>query len=136
MEAASGNSVDSAPAPKEDTFHTPLRRVEDSSHTPDHAHNPASVTPVAAEGGERAGEGGSAVKEKKYSVKARLFVGNLPRDSTQEMVRAMFAEFGEVKEVFVHTEKSFGFVRMVSPCKWQVDFCGGGGGESRSDDLW
>lgn len=59
-------------------------------------------------------ETGGGSKEKKYSVKARLFVGNLPRDTTQDMVRSMFEEFGEVKEVFVQKEKSFGFVRMVS----------------------
>lgn len=47
-------------------------------------------------------------------MKARLFVGNLPKETSQDMVRAMFEEFGEVKEVFVQKEKSFGFVRMVS----------------------
>ena len=56
----------------------------------------------------------SLPKEKKYSVKARLFVGNLPKDTKQEQVREMFEVFGEVKEVFVQKEKSFGFVRMVS----------------------
>ena len=54
--------------------------------------------------------------EKKYSVKARLFVGNLPRDYTHDVVKEMFQQFGEVKEVFVQREKSFGFVRMVSVC--------------------
>lgn len=52
-------------------------------------------------------------KEKKYSVKARLFVGNLPKETHQEVVKKMFEEFGEVKEVFVQREKNFGFIRMV-----------------------
>ena len=59
---------------------------------------------------------GTSVKpvEKKFSNKARLFVGNLPRDFTEEQLRKLFAEHGEVQEVYVHKEKSFGFVRMVS----------------------
>lgn len=54
------------------------------------------------------------VKEKKYSVKARMFVGNLPKDTSQDTVKEMFQRFGEVREVFVQREKNFGFVRMVS----------------------
>ena len=53
-------------------------------------------------------------KEKKYTVRARLFVGNLPKDLREEQVRKMFEEFGEVQETFVQREKSFGFIRMVS----------------------
>lgn len=95
-----------------------------SNDTPSHTHNTPGHTPSSGatggaasgqtptSGGGMAGEG--AGREKKYSVKARLFVGNLPKDTTQDMVRAMFEEFGEVKEVFVQKEKSFGFVRMVS----------------------
>lgn len=52
--------------------------------------------------------------EKKSSIKSRLFVGNLPRDTKDAQVKDMFAVYGEVSEVFVQKEKAFGFVRMVS----------------------
>ena len=52
--------------------------------------------------------------EKKCSVKSRLFIGNLPRDTKETQVKEMFEEFGEVIEIFVQKEKGFGFVRMVS----------------------
>lgn len=74
-----------------------------SSHTPSQP-----ITAVTED------VGGRGWKGKKYSVKARLFVGNLPRDTTQDTVKQMFEAFGEVKEVFVQREKNFGFVRMVS----------------------
>ena len=70
-------------------------------------HTPSEAGPGVGEGARSGGKG------KKYSVKARLFVGNLPRDTSQETVKQMFQEFGEVKEVFVQKEKNFGFVRMV-----------------------
>ena len=53
-------------------------------------------------------------KEKKCTVKSRLFIGNLPRDTKDTQVKEMFEEFGEVIEIFVQKEKGFGFVRMVS----------------------
>lgn len=60
------------------------------------------------------GEGGPTPKrEKKFSNKARLFVGNLPRDTSDAKVRELFEPFGEVHEVFLQTERNFGFVRMV-----------------------
>ena len=52
--------------------------------------------------------------EKKCSAKSRLFIGNLPRDTKENQVKDMFAEFGDVTEVFVQKEKGFGFIRMVS----------------------
>lgn len=52
-------------------------------------------------------------KERKFSNRARLFVGNLPRDFSQEELKAMFEKFGEVQEVFIQKEKNFGFVRMA-----------------------
>ena len=64
-----------------------------------------------------AGEGSDlhdSKKEKKFSNRARLFVGNLPREFTTEELKALFEKYGEVNEVFVQKEKNFGFVRMVS----------------------
>ena len=85
-------------------------------------------TPESALGGgppADGAEGSSAKKsEKKFSNKARLFVGNLPRDYTEDQLHALFSEHGEVQEVYVHKEKSFGFVRMVSGYLWcQGDSC-------------
>ena len=65
---------------------------------------PTTATPSSGE--ER--------REKKFSNKARLFVGNLPRDFSEQQLRELFQESGEVQEVFVNKEKNFGFVRMVS----------------------
>ncbi len=61
------------------------------------------------------GQGASEVRRpiKKFSNKARLFVGNLPRDFSEEELKKLFEPHGEVQEVYVHREKNFGFVRMV-----------------------
>ena len=52
-------------------------------------------------------------KERKFSGRCRLFVGNLLSCEEPEL-REMFEKYGEVAEVFVNKEKGFGFVRMVS----------------------
>ena len=57
-------------------------------------------------------------KEKKFSNKSRLFVGNLPRDFSGEELKKLFEEFGEVQEVYVQKEKNYGFVRLVRKCMW------------------
>lgn len=47
-----------------------------------------------------------------------MFVGNLPSDSSEEKVKAMFAEFGTVRsihlamDVFSGKCKGFGFIEM------------------------
>ena len=61
--------------------------------------------------------------EKKGSVKCRLFVGNISRDTSEAEVKDMFSVYGEVCEVFVPRDKSFGFVRMVSSMKQCVCVC-------------
>lgn len=83
---------------------------------PEQLHAPERAL---GEGPSADGADGSPAKklEKKFSNKARLFVGNLPRDYTEEQLHALFSEHGEVQEVYVHKEKSFGFVRMVSVVK-------------------
>lgn len=55
-----------------------------------------------------------ARKEKKFSNKARVFVGNLHRDTTDDQIKKLFEQYGEVREVFLQKDKNFGFVRMVS----------------------
>ena len=88
------------PSVKEE-LHTP-GRMNEHGPTPGHAYTTPTSSSAAASGHtpssaaapghtpSSAGPGEAAGKEKKYSVKARLFVGNLPKDSSQDMVRAMF----------------------------------------------
>ncbi|XP_031552704.1 paraspeckle component 1-like [Actinia tenebrosa] len=50
-------------------------------------------------------------KERKFTGRCRLFVGNLVDCDEQEM-KEMFSKYGEVAEVFVNKEKGFGFIRL------------------------
>lgn len=54
------------------------------------------------------------VSAKKFTGRCRLFVGNLPQSITDEEFRKMFQQFGEIAEVFLHPQKGFGFVKLVS----------------------
>lgn len=54
------------------------------------------------------------VSAKKFTGRCRLFVGNLPQSITDEEFRKMFEQFGEIAEVFLHPQKGFGFVKLVS----------------------
>jgi len=53
-------------------------------------------------------------KEKKFSGRCRLFVGNLPNDLTDNEFQKFFEPFGELNEVFLNAARGFGFVRLVS----------------------
>ena len=50
----------------------------------------------------------------------KLYVGNMPYDTTQEQIRELFAQAGEVTEVSLITDretgrpKGFGFVEMAT----------------------
>ncbi|XP_056883211.1 paraspeckle component 1 isoform X1 [Takifugu flavidus] len=50
--------------------------------------------------------------EKTFTLRSRLFVGNLPLDMTDEEFKHMFAKYGNVSEVFVNRERGFGFIRL------------------------
>lgn len=52
-------------------------------------------------------------KERKFTGRCRLFVGNLV-DCDEEEMKQMFSKYGEVAEVFVNKDKGFGFIRLVS----------------------
>lgn len=52
--------------------------------------------------------------EKKFSGRNRLYIGNLTNDVTEEEIQAMFAQYGEISELFVNKEKNFAFLRMVN----------------------
>ena len=53
-------------------------------------------------------------------MESKLYVGNLPYDVTEEDLRGLFAQAGEVKEVALITDratgrsKGFGFVEMAT----------------------
>lgn len=52
--------------------------------------------------------------EKTFTQRSRLFVGNLPPDITEEEMRKLFEKYGKAGEVFIHKDKGFGFIRLVS----------------------
>ena len=54
----------------------------------------------------------SGKKERKFTGRCRLFIGNLV-NTTEDDLREMFKNFGEMSEVFVNQEKGFGFIRLV-----------------------
>ena len=70
---------------------------------------------------EAASSSGDAAKEgqeeragpKKFSNRARLFFGNLPRDFTEAELKKMLTSHGEVQEIYHNREKNFAFARMV-----------------------
>lgn len=48
----------------------------------------------------------------------KLFVGNLPKDASEESVRALFSEFGTVRSIKINADiftgkcRGFGFIEM------------------------
>ena len=78
-------------------------------------HSAIATTAEVSAGGEGRAPGATPEgrREKKFSNKARLFVGNLPRDFSGDELKKLFEEYGEVQEVFLQREKNYGFVRMV-----------------------
>ena len=54
--------------------------------------------------------------DKKFTGRCRLFVGNMPTDTSEEEFKKMFEEFGESTEVFLNAGRGFGFIRMVNFC--------------------
>lgn len=49
---------------------------------------------------------------KKFSGRCRLFVGNLPHNTSEEKLRTLFERFGEVGEVYLGPKSAFAFVKM------------------------
>lgn len=77
------------------------------------------VTPASSARSKLAkalGQGGAGVRprDEKPGGRCRLFVGNLPGSTSEEELRKMFEEHGEVQETFLNAEKGFGFVKMGS----------------------
>lgn len=53
-------------------------------------------------------------KEKKFSGRSRLYIGNIPAEVTEEDLNNLFKPYGETSELFINKEKNFGFIRLVS----------------------
>ena len=51
---------------------------------------------------------------KKFTGRSRLFIGNLPNELTEAEFKKLFNDHGEISEVYLNTQRSFGFVRLVS----------------------
>ncbi|ERL90012.1 hrp65 protein [Dendroctonus ponderosae] len=52
------------------------------------------------------------LKEKKFSGRNRLYIGNIGTGITSEDLEALFKPYGEVSEIFVHKDKCFGFIKL------------------------
>jgi RNA recognition motif-containing protein len=52
-------------------------------------------------------------REKKFTGRCRLFVGNLPADINENEFKELFSKYGEIGEVFLNTQRGFGFVKLV-----------------------
>ena len=50
--------------------------------------------------------------DRKFTGRCRLFVGNLPADMTESEFKELFTKFGEIGEVFLNTQRSFGFIKL------------------------
>ncbi|XP_056626177.1 paraspeckle component 1 isoform X4 [Triplophysa dalaica] len=50
--------------------------------------------------------------EKFFNQRCRLFVGNLPKDITEEDFKKLFLKYSEANEVFINRDRGFGFIRL------------------------
>ena len=48
---------------------------------------------------------------------SKLYVGNFSYTATRDELEALFAEFGEIKEIKIIEGRGFGFVEMSSPAE-------------------
>lgn len=49
---------------------------------------------------------------KKFTGRCRLFIGNLPHNTSENKLRALFENHGEVGEVFLGPKSAFAFIKM------------------------
>ncbi|XP_071757300.2 paraspeckle component 1 isoform X3 [Centroberyx gerrardi] len=82
---------------------------------------PAAASPAEA-AGDGSGEGPVEMTldltsfrrpgEKTFTQRCRLFVGNIPTDTSDEDFKKLFAKYGNVNEVFINRDRGFGFIRL------------------------
>lgn len=49
---------------------------------------------------------------KKFTGRCRLFIGNLPHNTSEEKLRNLFESYGEVGEVYLGPKSAFAFIKM------------------------
>merc|ERR1719225_2589666 len=54
------------------------------------------------------------MSERKFSGRARIYIGNFTSDMTEAQLKEILTQFGEVGEIFYNREKNFAFLRMGS----------------------
>lgn len=110
---SANNSTSKAEESTNKTNSSSTKDSKDSSKPAEKNYRKPYESP-ASKGGN-AGNWNSSLKtkERKFSGRCRLFVGNLLSCEDNEL-REMFEKYGEVAEVFINKEKGFGFVRLVS----------------------
>lgn len=54
------------------------------------------------------------MEEKKFNMRARLFIGNLGDGTTEKQLKDMISKHGEIGETFFQKEKRFAFFRMAT----------------------
>ena len=52
--------------------------------------------------------------EKKFSGRARIYIGNFTNEMTEEALKEMVTKEGEIGEMFFNREKNFAFARLGS----------------------
>ena len=52
--------------------------------------------------------------EKKFSGRARIYIGNFSNELSEEQLKELVSNVGEVGEMFFNREKNFAFVRLAS----------------------
>ena len=60
------------------------------------------------------------------SGRCRLFVANLPQNITEEQLRSLFGEFGQISDIYIGKGNQFAFVKMdtrlnAETAKQQID---------------
>ncbi|CAH1155161.1 unnamed protein product [Phaedon cochleariae] len=54
--------------------------------------------------------------EKKFNGRNRLYVGNIGTEVSEDELNELFKSFGETSEIFVNTQKNFGFIKLDYHC--------------------
>lgn len=56
------------------------------------------------------------ITERKFSTKSRLYVGNIPKDFTEQELTELCQKYGEVGDIFMNKEKNFAFIKLDYHC--------------------
>ena len=112
VKAEHGGKYKSASSNKSDSAKPKTDSANDSKQTKRNFRKPSEL-PVSKSGNSGNRDINFRSKERKFSGRCRLFIGNLTNCDDTEL-KQMFEKYGELAEVFVNNEKGFGLVRLVS----------------------